>query len=109
MDPLPLPADPGPPPRLSGGVLVLYMCKRMDDLETRMEEAIKDAAKWRYRADRAARRSDYINIFVVSAHGLWLSLGAIGGMLAGSYMLVFHNWYVERLVNTVQGWLHGLL
>ena len=100
-----LPPDPGPAPRLQGHHLVVYMVARLDELEAKLEEHHKGAAHWRFQADRASRRSDYINIFLVSAHGLWMSLGAIGGMLAGSYVVVYHNWYVQRIID----WFHGLI
>jgi phosphoheptose isomerase len=99
------------PPKLDGKYLVVYMVGRLDEMRaeqaamhTKLDEHIKGAVGFRWSTMRAMRRSDFINIAVAVAHGVWVSAATLGGVLAGSYVIVFHNWYVQRLL----AWWHGL-
>jgi len=99
-----LPPDPGPPPSLPAHRIFVYLIKRIDALDDRHDTLVRNTAGWRYDYIRASRRSDYITIVTAVAHGIAVSAGWIGGLIAGSYVLVEHTWYWHKIV----GWFHGI-
>ena len=96
--------DPGPPPSLKAHHIFVYLIKRLDEQDDRLNAITKNTAGWRMDFVRSSRRSDFMTIALAVGHGLIMSAGTIGGILAGSYVIVFHNWYVQRIV----GWFHAL-
>ena len=96
--------DPGPAPRITAGRLLVYVAHRLDQIEDKLDDHHKGAVGWRYRTVQQSRRSDLINITIAVLQGMLLTANYIGGIIAGSYVLIFHSWYMQRIV----GWLHGV-
>ena len=101
MDDMP---DPGPPPPLPARSIFVYLVKRMNEHDDRLDKLIKNSTKWRYDYVKDTRRSNYITIATAVAHGVAVSAGWMGGILAGSYVLVEHTWYWHKIL----GWFHAV-